>query len=118
MCFGPLPGVQPSTFIHMPCWDFGKNCTHTISITFSFFKNGNLLEALHLDELFDAEVQLIGETAESVFTFPSRSFSYIEDNVQYWLNIPKQNVQTIDSENGVFILKDIYLSRNKIFDNN
>jgi len=113
---GTLPYL-PYTPVHYPCWSFGHNCTHTIGISI-FKKKSSFSLPENLDQPFDTEITLIGESEESGFPFPARSFSYVKDNVQYWLNVPSQDVQKPNNTDNVYILKNIYFSLNKSFSNN
>ncbi|HOI31142.1 MAG: hypothetical protein PHG67_01840 [Bacteroidales bacterium] len=112
---GCFPSAGPPFWIHIPCWGSGTNCTHTIG--FSIFKSSNLFSIENLDKPYDVEVVLKNEIIDSGFPFPSRSVSYLVNDDTFWLNIPEQNIITINSGKNTFVLKGIYLSRTKAYSN-
>jgi len=38
--------------------------------------------------------------------------------ILYWLNIPEQEVEVINSLDNIFMLNNIYFSKTNVFDNN
>jgi hypothetical protein len=114
-CFTPNP-VPPYTWIHIPCWAWGNNCTHTFTIGWSPNKSTNDQPLLGVP--YNSILVSSTETfSDSIIPMPARSFDPRVTNCNYWINIPAQNLHKVPNTNNQFYVSSFFFTTSAAYIN-
>jgi len=109
--------VSPPTYhcFHMPCWAFGDDCSHTITISIEL-KKSQPSKGIY----YEASMELEEQYSRDSLLLPARSIPPDSlENCEYWLNWPGQYALRIaDVPGDIFAVDSVFFTDEQYYDNN